>query len=425
MNALQIFQVLRQLALIAISIFLAKSQLSQEAIGQYELMTYVGTFLTFFMVNGLLQAMSPIYFKLDDSGRKVFIFNVFVVFGGLAVAFFVLLGFGKNWLLPLIAGQADLPHFDLFLLFLTLNLVSFPVEYFYLLKNLSRSIVGWGIASFGLQVAAVAVPLSMGFGLRESLLALAAVAFAKFLWTLILVARWASPRLDFQILEKYWTVAAPLMVSFFTGSLVVMFDSWLVGWHFSDEAQFAIYRFGARELPLAQALATALGVSLVPSLVQNFPTGLASLKASSRRLFHLLFPISILLIFFAKPLFPIVYNENFAASAPLFCICLLLTASRVLLPNSILVSMQQTGWLMKISLAELFLKVVLGFVFIQIWGLAGVVWSAVAVFFFEKIALILVLERRFGVRTGDWLDLRWFFGWLTLLLATFFWASFN
>ncbi len=424
-KSLQLFQVLRQVALILISIFLAKSTLSAAEIGVYELMMYLGTFLTFFTVNGLLQAMSPIFVKLAPRERKVFIFNTFIVFLGLAAVLFLVLGLGKSVVIPLLTGQADLPFFDIFLLFLVFNLTSFPVEYFYLLHKKPWAIVAWGVASFGLQIAAVVAPLWLGFGLRGSLWALTGLAFAKFLWTLGLTFQLGLPEIRRDFIKKYLVLAWPLMITSLVGSFVVMFDNWLVGWYFSDPATFAIYRFGARELPLAQALATALGVSLVPSLVQNLPEGLKMMKNMSRKLFHLLFPLAIALMFLAKPFFPLVFSLDFAASAPLFCICLMLTASRVLLPNAILISMEKTPEVLRVSLAELFLKVILGVVFIQIWGLPGVIWSAVAAFFFEKIALIWILERKFKVKTGDWLDLRWYFGYFGLLVLAYFFSNFN
>ena len=141
------------------------------------------------------------------------------------------------------------------------------------------------------------------------------------------------------------------------------------------------------------------------------------MKTKTRRLFHLLFPLTIALLFLTRPLFPLVFNPDFAASAPLFNIYLLLTASRVLLPNTVVLANGRPQAILAVGLAELAVKIALGFLFIRWWGLAGVAWSAVLAFWVEKIGLVWFLEKRLDVRTGRWLDWRWY---LAYTVALFF-----
>ena len=82
-RALQIFQVFRLGAVVLTSVLFAKSGLSTADIGAYEMLLYIGVLFTFLWVNGLLQGMTPVYAQLDESGRKSFIFNNFLVFCGL------------------------------------------------------------------------------------------------------------------------------------------------------------------------------------------------------------------------------------------------------------------------------------------------------------------------------------------------------
>ena len=135
--------------------------------------------------------------------------------------------------------------------------------------------------------------------------------------------------------------------------------------------------------------------------------GLAELKRQSLRLMHWLFPVTIVLLFVSKPLFPLLFNPDFAASAALFNIYLLLTASRVLLPNAIVLAQGQPNVIFGVGLAELAVKIGLGFWLIAWFGLPGVAWSVVLAFWVEKLGLIWFLEKKCGVRTSDWLDRRW------------------
>ena len=105
-KALQLFQLMRQGAVILTSIVLAKSGLSIGEIGVWEMLLYIGTVLSFFWVHGLLQAMSPVYGRLEGSERNVFVFNVFVVFCALSLGLFLLLAPGERWVAPLFTGQS-------------------------------------------------------------------------------------------------------------------------------------------------------------------------------------------------------------------------------------------------------------------------------------------------------------------------------
>ncbi|HND87358.1 MAG TPA: oligosaccharide flippase family protein, partial [Saprospiraceae bacterium] len=296
--SLQLFQLLRLGALVLTSVVLAKSGISTEEIGRYEMLMYVGTVLTLFWVIGLLQAIVPVHSRLErEEDRRAFIFNQFLVFCGLSLGLCGLLFFGKGLVLPLLTGVSDLPHYGAFCVFLLFNLPSFSVEYLYLLREQPRHILGWGLLSFGLQVLAVWWPLSAGAGLGGSLWALAGLGLLKFLWTLRLVLQRGQVAVRADLVRHYLSFAWPLVLAVLVGNVIVLFDNWLVGWHYNDEAGFAIYRYGAREFPLATALATALGTALIPRLTADFEAGMREMKQRVRRVMHLLFPLTAALMF--------------------------------------------------------------------------------------------------------------------------------
>lgn len=412
-------------AVILTSILLAKSGLSTAGIGIYEMLLYIGTTLTFFWVNGLLMGMPPVYANLNSDDRKAFIFNNFLVFCGIAAGLFLLLFFGEKVATPLLTGQAEVPYFRLFCLYLLFNLPTLPVEYYYLLNEKPRHIVGWGILNFGLYVLAMFLPVVLGYGLAGGLTALVVLSALKLHWTVGLVSVYGKVQWRGDLIRQYLVFSSPLMLNVLVGSFVILFDVWLVGRHFQDETVFAIFRYGSREFPLATALATALGTAMIPRLTTDLPAGLAELKSKNLRLMHLLFPLTIVLLLLSKPLFPLVFNPDFAASAPLFNIYLLITASRVLLPNAIVLAKGEPKVIFWVGIVELIVKIALGFLFIHWWGLAGVAWSAVLAFWVEKLGLIWFLEKKYAVRTKDWLDVRWYAGYVTIILLTYFLVTFG
>jgi len=416
---MQLYQLLRLGTVILTSILLAKSSLNVSAIGGYEALLFIGSAAAFFWANGLLQGIPPVYARLEESERKAFVFTVFLVFTAIALGLFLLLWLGQSWLVPVLTGLPEVPFFDWFCLYLFFNLSTLPVEYVYLLQERPKALAGWGLASFGLYVLALMGPVYAGFGLEGGLFGLAALGALRFLWMLHLALRHAAWRWEPGLLRQYLGFSSPLVLNLLVGSLVILFDGWLVGWYFQDEALFAVFRYGSREFPLATALATALGTALVARIAIQPEAGLAELKTRTRRLFHLLFPLTIALVVVAEPLFPVVFSPEFAGSAGLFQIYLLLTLSRVLLPNAIVLAKGKPSAILVVGLVELAVKIVLGFWFIQWWGLAGVAWSAVIAFFVEKIGLMWYLERRLGVRTSDWLDWRWYLAYALALGVVF------
>lgn len=405
-HALQAYQIMRLGSVVLTSILLAKSGMGMSEIGAWEALLYLGSVAAFFWANGLLQGIPTIFAQLENSERAAFFFNVFLAFAGMAFLVVSVIWLGQQWVVPALTGWERVPFLGWYGLYLFFHLATLPMEYLYLLRDKPVALLGWGSASFGLYVVALVVPVLTGYGLEGGIKFLAGLGLIRFFWTAVLLFRirvWAW-RPD--LLRYYFRFSAPLVLNLLVGNLVVLFDSWLVGWYFQDEAIFAVFRYGSREFPVATALATALGTAMVLQIATRETTGLAELRHKTRRLFHLLFPMTILLMFFSEKLFPVVFNPEFAAAAPLFNIYLLLTASRVLLPNSVVLAKGHSRAILTVGLIELALKVVFGFLFIHWWGLAGVAWSAVLVFFWEKIALLWYLEKRLNVRTGHWLDVR-------------------
>ncbi len=414
-RAMQLYQLMRLGSVILTSILLAKSGLGMADIGAYEALLYIGTTAAFFWANGLLQGIPPVYARLPEADRPAFLFNKFLVFGGIAFAVLSLLWIGQQWLLPALTGLPELPYFGWFCAYLFFNLATLPVEYLYLLREKPLALVGWGGVSFGLYILVLFLPVYAGYGLQGGLMGLAALGTLRFVWAGVLLRRFAVLRWRPDLLRHYLAFSLPLVLNLLVGNLVLLFDNWLVGWYYHDEAVFAVFRYGSREFPLATALATALGTAMIARIAVQPAAGLSELKAQSRHLFHLLFPLTIGLLFVTRPLFPLVFNPDFAGSAPLFNIYLLLTASRVLLPNAIVLAQGHSRAILLVGLLELTVKIALGFWFIHWWGLAGVAWSAVAAFWVEKIGLIWYLERRLNIRTGAWLDWRWYLGYVLAL----------
>lgn len=419
-NALQWFHVLRQAALILTSIILAKSALSTEAIGHWELLLYIGYTLSFFWISGLVQGMLTMYPKLEETNRKIFIFNVYILFLVISLLLFIVLFWVRGPVIYLLTRHQEIPHLTLFSIFLALNLPVFLLENLYLLHNRPKSILSFGIFSALGQVFCVAVPVWVGEGIGGGVAGLALLAAVRHFFLLQFVFKNSIIRWSAMLCKRLVKLSLPLMGYSVLGGFQAAFGSWLVAYFYpGDEPRFAIYRYGAQELPFAIAITSAFGAAMLPEIAKNLPQALQEIRRKSLRLFHWLFPATIIIMLSSKFIFPIVFRDAFSESVPIFNIFLLISATRMVFSRTVLVGLEANKVVLWVSAVELAAFVVLGFALGSYFGLIGIAAATLAVFTLEKILLCGLLYKRFGVGVGAYTDLQWLVIYTGLILAAY------
>lgn len=422
-RAMQLYQLMRVGVSVLTGILLAKTGLSTSEIGAWEALLFIGSVVVFTGINGLLQGISPVYGPLEKEGQKRFLFSVFVLFSAIGVGVFILFFVLQDWLVPFFTGLPQIAGFGWFALYLLLHIPSLPVEIAYLLLKKPWSLLLWGALGWGLYLPAVLVPAWMGWGTSGALQGLCLLAALKWLWTLWLLLQHGEFAWLYGDVRKYLRLSAPMVANSLTGNVILFFDTWLVAHWYSHPEIFAIFRYGSRELPLALALATALGTAMIPQVSAGLGAGLEEMKVRGTRLFHTIMPLTALLMLGAPWYFPLVFNPDFSAAAPLFQIGLLVTLSRVLLPNSILIGVGDTRIILGVGIAELVIKVLTGMLFIYWWGLPGVMWSIVVSYWFEKAALAVYLYRNRRIGLSEWLNLKVYGFYFLVLLGCYLISS--
>lgn len=419
-KALQVFHLLRQGSMILTAVLLTKSNLELGEIGAYEILMYIGYTLSFWWVTGLVQGLLSHHPKLDRIGQKQLIFNAYLLFSGISLAIFLLVGVLQSPILFLLTGQSEIRYFSVFLVFMLLNFPTYLLENLMLLEDKPREIFWLGIFSFVGQLAAVLIPVYAGWEFRWSFIGLAIFAGLKHLWLLSNV--WQQGVWQFRPdFVKTWVILSfPLVLYTVLGGFNVVFDNWLVNYHFQgDEAIFAIFRYGAQELPLTLALTNAFSTAMLPEVAKKLDTSLIAIKDKSRKLFHLLFPMSIILILTSHRVFPIIFNEAFIASVDIFNVYLLILISRLVFARPILVGLQANKEVLIISIIELIVNVAASFLLVQYFGLVGIAMGTLIAYTLEKILLCTYLYLRFGVPLQAYTDLRWFTAYASVLVVAF------
>ncbi len=239
----------------------------------------------------------------------------------------------------------------------------------------------------------------------------------------VLVPNW-KVRFEYPVFKTLLVLAWPLMVYAIAMSMARVFDGWLVSWYFSDEGTFAVFRYGAREFPLAVALSTAITTAFVPYLQQHPDTGLQDLKKRSSRLMDLLFPVGIALMLVSPFLFRIVFTETFTESAFIFNMYLLLIISQTLFPHAILLSMKENKLILRASLIELSVNIILSFILIGFWELEGVALATAIAYLVEKAFYAYYLRKKHGITPGMYIPLKRHAAYSVCLICSFLIARF-
>ncbi len=424
-SGLQYFQLLRYGTLLIISIVFAKSGLTIEAIGTYEVFLFIASLTCSFWINGIIQSFLPLFQNNNSirqtGGKSPELFNAFVLislFSFLVIAFLVLYQFSFAGVL---ANTNKIPYFSLLLIYIFISSPAFLVEYFYLLKNKAWWMLKYGIATFAAQLLLMAVPAFLGMSMQISIIGLVVISLVRYAWVIILLRKYAQFTLSVKFIKEHLHLAWPLIITSLLGSSAQYVDSFLVLNKF-DADTFAIFRYGAKEFPLVLLMANALSTAMTAefSVKDKLMEALKTLRDKTKRLMHLLFPVTIVLIIFSTWLYPRIFSESFASSAVIFNIYLLLIISRLLFPHSILIGLKMTKIIMYASMADLAVNIVLSIAFINFWGIEGVAFATFIAYAVQKLIWVVYIKRVLGILPNQYIPMLVWVIYSTITLAAFF-----
>lgn len=406
-SALQIFQLIRYSTLILIGVVFTKLALATSEIGKYETVLFVAGAVSFFWLNGIIQAFLPSFTKESLVSKSSALFNVFyllLIFSLLAVA--LLLVF-EHSVSTLFLKGSQIPFLNYLLLYLMFTSPAGLIEYIYLVKDRGKQMLFYGLVSYGLMFLLVIVPPLLGYGIEGALLGLVLSSAIRFVWVLTLLFQNSSPGINSGFIRLHLKNAAPLVFAMFLSGSGQYIDGFVISGYF-DDATFAVFRFGARELPLVLLLANAFSASMLSEFADQskLNVNLATIRENAQKLGKWLFPLSGLLMLVSHWAFPILFNANFSASATIFNIYLLLIVSRLLFPQTILIGHQRNWPIMLASFLEIILNVSLSLVFLQFWGLPGVAYGTVCAYLFEKLILMGFVKKIYGFGVSAYLNVK-------------------
>jgi len=391
--SLQAVQLIRTGSVFLVSIFLANVYRNTEIISQYETLSLLASALTYFWVSGIMTTFLPFYHHADETKQKSVIFNTFISLSLISVASALLMYLAGIWFFKSMTHYL----FMAFAIFILFNSPVFLIEYIYLVKNKNKSLLVYSVISFGLQIISLCLPLYFGLSLLSALFYLNIFAFLRFLFLLILIWRNSVFVIDTNVQKAHLKKSLPIMLSLLIGGSTEIVNGFVVR-YFSNNNDFAIFRYGAREFPLVRLLANAMSIVISGEIAASLLKGnvnetLTKLKSATSRLMHVLFPLTIILLIFSKPLFRLLYTDVFVDSYKIFNVYLLLIVSRLFFPQTILMGLQKNSKIMEASIVEFAVNAVLAIVLIQFFGIAGVPFATLSAYYINQFLLYKTVHR--------------------------------
>jgi len=412
-SSLQIYQLLRYSATLIINIILAKSYLTLEELGQFESFIFYFSFVSFFWINGFIQALLVNY--NSNKKKKLLLFNIFFIFivFSLIAAFFVLL-FAD---IQVNNYSNDLYIKLLLFVYTVLNPVSFLIEYIYFLESKYKKLILYGIVSLVLQIILIAFPAVFGLNLFVCFYGFIVFATIKIGLLIYLLKSYAIFKFDKTIIKKQLLFAFPLILTSILAGSASYIDSFIINYNFNSET-FAIFRYGAKEFPLFIIIANTLSNSILPEFSKSIPVKLIlkGIKEKSKKLILLFSPIVLILLLFSHIIYSYVFSEKFIDSYKIFDIYLLLIVSRLVFPQTILIGLKETKLIATVSTVELVINILASIILIQFYGVLGVAYGTILAYYIEKLLLIIFLRKKFNLKLSEYADIKMI---IMLLLSVF------
>lgn len=428
-SGLQLFQLMRFVTFLIISIIFTKSHLTRAEIGSWEMFLFIASLVSFFWVTGIIQSLLPLYHRnktyrrLGHNGtsKSPEIFNAFLLLSFFSLLFFAL-GHGVKYNFSVFKFSGNVPYLNLLLLYLLLSNPVCLIEYIYLLNNRSYRIFQYGVYTFTAQLILVILPVVLGKDILWAVYGLLIIAGVRWIWLLILLRRYTEMKISWEFMKEHLYLGTPLILTSLISGSAQYIDGVIVSAVYRDPAMFAWFRYGAKEFPLVLMLANGLSNAMLPefSTRARMKESLAKIKVRSRRLMHICFPATMLLMLFARWIFPRMFTPEFQKSADIFLIYTLLVIPRLLFPQTVIVGRKKTHITLYSSIFEFAVNIPLSLLMIK-WGygLVGVVLATFIVYTVGKISLSGYLWIKMHIKPYEYIPLKLFFIYSSLLTLLF------
>lgn len=426
-TGLQAINILRFITFLIISIVFTKIGLTQEEIGLFEVSLFIAGFASFFWVNGFIQAFLPLFKSNKTFGDKEQlagtkspeVFNMYVILMFFSIVVF-LIGLAIKDNFSVFGYTGDVPLLNVTLWYLLLSSPANLVEYIYMVQDKNGNTLSYGYITSTLQLIAAIVPVVLGYDIIWSLRGLVIVSIIKNIWLITLLYNYAEIKYSFSFIKEVVAASGPIILSVLVAGSTQYVDGIIVTTNYGADG-FAIFRYGQKELPFVVMMAAGLSSAMLVEFnrKEKLKETLVQLKKKSLRIMHSMYPLSIMLLLFAKPLYKIMFTPEFTRSADVFVVYLLAILSRILFPHTIVIGLKKGRILFWTSIFELLGNIFLSLYLVDDYGVVGVALATIIIYFVSKVGLIAYNYFKLGISPKQYIPVRWYVFYSFVLGAVF------
>jgi len=421
---LQFFLLGRFAGMFLVSILLAKSSLflqnplSVAEIGKYEMVLFLSGLISFFWVNALIKSTLS-FVNTNQPSFENQISQIFLLFIFLSLLSSILF-FSAHYCFGFYAETNSLVIWAsmFYTLFWTPSLI---FEYYHLLQKRRKILVLSGIFTPITLIICVGTGLYLSQNISGAIWGTVVYGFFRLLISSFSFLT-TFPKIDFLWMKQFLLFSIPLVLSSIIAESGPFIDGIIISYLF-DEKSFALYRYGARELPFNSILATGLSNAFLPLFAQTErPTAetLNQLNKSTEKLLLTLVPCSTILIIFSQFLFTHLFDPQFASAARIFDVYLLLVLPRLLFPQTIIMGFKQNRLLVPVAVLEVISNIILSLWWAYLWGIVGIALATLVSFIVEKITLIYLTRKHLSIKPFDYIPAKTFIILSSIIFVVFF-----
>ena len=374
--------------------------------------------VTFFWSFGFKNAFLSYFPSLRIDEQREFTFTLFLLYLSFGFAAAALLYASMNYGLVFDWDSTEQAFALPLICYLLLNTPTILVEHIFILYHDQKRLLLYGVFVFLCPIIFTLIALSLSVNITYVFYSFLCFAFLKLVYLIYVLSIYSGFQMNPKYMLPYLTFATPLIFHALIGNGVEYVDGYLIR-HYFDKESFAIFRYGARELPFVILFVGAVTTVLVPQAVKNTSDALTEMKRQTTKLMHLLFPLSIILIMISPYIFPLVYSDDFRESAYLFNIYALIIISRILLPQVVLFGHHKNKLLLSITAAEFVLNVGLSLLLMQYWGMKGIAFASVIAFSIAKAAMVIYNYYRYRIGVSEYTHVPIYLSYSGLLIISF------
>ncbi len=237
--------------------------------------------------------------------------------------------------------------------------------------------------------------------------------------TLTIPAKWWV--ISFKQLKRYFAYGIPYYFSTTIFLLFLNVDKIVVS-KFGGVEQFAVFSLAAIEIPFLTAVFVSVSQNLFPRLAQlqreNSEKAFSLWLEVFKKVSYLIYPIIIVLLWIARPLFLLLFTQAYEAGIEIFRVYILLLLWRTASYSILLNASGKPHVNLLINGLFLTFNFSVSIMLFPVYGMLGVVWVTFISFMMMNFAILFYLKKIIPFFQFIWQD-KVLFGLITLIVLSF------